>query len=239
MKKEGFTLIKQDYSILEENMVQYKDLINVPVVDNGEDFVNISTSSEDNIVGKYMDDFNDMASEFPEICVRSTVRDKLISVDRIIRSENPSLRLMVTYGYRSLEVQEKYFNKKKQEMSEMPVPEGSSIEEEVHRLIAVPSVAGHPTGGAVDVVIVDINSGLPIDFGSQIYDFDTKDTYTFSPYISQEGKNNRMLLRKAMMDQGFAPYDGEWWHFSFGDKEWAFYYKKDSAIYTQKKSSEI
>ena len=36
-----------------------------------------------------------------------------------------------------------------------------------------------------------------------------------------------------MLEEGFAPYDGEWWHFSFGDKEWAFYYKKDKALFNQ------
>lgn len=37
-----------------------------------------------------------------------------------------------------------------------------------------------------------------------------------------------------MMLYGFAPYDGEWWHFSFGDKEWAFYYKKEATLFEQK-----
>ena len=36
-----------------------------------------------------------------------------------------------------------------------------------------------------------------------------------------------------MMKEACAPYDGEWWHFSYGDKEWAFYYKKEEALYDQ------
>jgi len=44
---------------------------------------------------------------------------------------------------------------------------------------------------------------------------------------------NRILLRYLLKKQGFAPYDGEWWHFSYGDREWAFYYKKKNAIYGQ------
>ena len=42
-----------------------------------------------------------------------------------------------------------------------------------------------------------------------------------------------MLLRKIMMQVGFAPYDAEWWHFSYGDREWAFYCKKPYALYDQ------
>jgi D-alanyl-D-alanine dipeptidase len=36
-----------------------------------------------------------------------------------------------------------------------------------------------------------------------------------------------------MMNEGFAPYDGEWWNFSYGDKEWACYYKKEMSLYNQ------
>jgi D-alanyl-D-alanine dipeptidase len=36
-----------------------------------------------------------------------------------------------------------------------------------------------------------------------------------------------------MLGVGFAPFDGEWWHFSYGDKEWAAYYNKPNAVYEQ------
>jgi D-alanyl-D-alanine dipeptidase len=42
-----------------------------------------------------------------------------------------------------------------------------------------------------------------------------------------------MLLRSVMLQAGFAPFDGEWWHFSYGDREWAYYYKKKYALYSQ------
>lgn len=227
-----------DYTSLEKNMVKYRDLVEISVVENGEEFVSIPSLSKDNIIGRYMG-LNDMACDFPEICVRRSVKEKLAKVDNLIRSSNSAFRLMVTYGYRSLEVQEKYFIEQKNILSKSQIPKGSTIDEEVHRLIAVPFVSGHPTGGAVDILIVNKDSYTPVNFGSKIYDFSTKDTYTFSPYVSEEAKNNRMLLREAMMSQNFAPYDGEWWHFSYGDKEWAFYYKQFNAIYSQKKSSEL
>lgn len=227
-----------DYISLEKNMVKYSDLVEIPVVENGEEFISIPSVSKDSIIGKYMG-LNDMARDFPKICVRRSVKEKLAKVDNFIRNSNSTFRLMVTYGYRSLEVQEKYFIEQKNIISKSQIPKGSTIDEEVHRLIAVPCVSGHPTGGAVDVLIVNKDSYTPANFGSKIYDFSTKDIYTFSPYISEEAKKNRMLLRDAMMSQGFAPYDGEWWHFSYGDKEWAFYYKQVNAIYSQKKSSEL
>lgn len=48
-----------------------------------------------------------------------------------------------------------------------------------------------------------------------------------------------MLLRDCMLTAGFAPYDGEWWHFSYGERDWAHYYKKPNAIYGQVKSGDV
>ncbi len=36
-----------------------------------------------------------------------------------------------------------------------------------------------------------------------------------------------------MLTAGFAPFDGEWWHFSFGDREWARFYGAENALYEQ------
>ena len=36
-----------------------------------------------------------------------------------------------------------------------------------------------------------------------------------------------------MTKLGFYQYPAEWWHFSFGDKEWAAANKKDYALYDQ------
>jgi D-alanyl-D-alanine dipeptidase len=101
--------------------------------------------------------------------------------------------------------------------------------EKAHEQIAVPEVAGHPTGGAVDVMI----AGL--DFGTGYCEFmaGTK-LYYASDEISKAAKLNRLLLRQTMLKKGFVQYMAEWWHFSYGDKEWAFMTGKDEALYNQK-----
>ena len=104
--------------------------------------------------------------------------------------------------------------------------------EAVHKLIAVPEIAGHPTGGAIDVTIQV--GDVRLDMGTDIADFsDVEKIPTFSNIITEEQKRNRSLLRQLLMEVGFAPYDGEWWHFSYGDREWAYYYKQPYAIYEQ------
>lgn len=225
----------QIYNQLENKLVKYKDLISIAAHDNGNDFVTLPQKKPENfgVIGQY-EALTDMKENFPFVPVRTEVKERLDQADFELKQINPNLQLVVAYGYRSLEIQQKYFEIQKQGYLTKEIQEEENLEEVIHRLIAVPYVAGHPTGGAVDVYIQDNVTGAKLDFGVPLFTLDSKDLYTFSPFISDIAKQNRLLLRKIMLDQGFAPYDGEWWHFSFGDKEWAFYYQKPYAIYEQK-----
>lgn len=223
------------YKKLESTMVTHRQLMTVEVQECGEPLVTLNRTRN-----FYLPQRSDMIEMFGEVLVvRESVRQKLENADAFIRSRRPEVTLLVTYGYRTLEIQTLSFLAQLQKTTTKFYKDPYELYENVHRLIAVPTVAGHPTGGAVDVLIVNRQTGLPLNFGPEIYDFTTKDIYALSPYIGQEAQKNRKLLRDAMMTQGFAPYDGEWWHFSYGDKEWAFYYKQPHAIYEQKKASEV
>jgi len=224
--------MKKNYSKLELKMVKYKDLITIPVIENNDPFIIVSQSD---IPNKYMPGMTDMQKVLGEkIIVRKSVYDKLLSAQTDLQKQYPSLSLFLTYGFRSLEIQTARFTQQLKDVSKQFFSDPLALYEEVHRSIAVPTVAGHPTGGAIDITIVDIKSNTFLNFGTKQYDYTTKDYYVFSPYISNKAKKNRMLLRRVMLEVGFAPFDGEWWHFSYGDREWAYYYNKNSAIYQQR-----
>lgn len=219
------------YQNLEEKFTKYNDLKEIAVVDCNEPLIELGI--KDGILAEYQPQLSDMKKfKKNQILVRRGVRGRLILAQEILKRKcsNFDFVLLVTYGHRLPKIQEKYFkeitgNLKKKYQNK------DNLYEAAHRFIAVPEVAGHPTGGAVDVTILDKKTRKTLDMGTKIYDFKTKDIYTFSPFISKEQKKNRLLLRKCILRAGFAPFDGEWWHFSFGDKEWAYYYKKDFAIY--------
>ena len=217
--------------ILESKMVTYVSLLTVPVIENQEPLVIIE---QDIIPNGYLSSMADMVPLLQDLVpVRTSVYDKLQQAQAVLKEQNPELSLYVTYGYRSLEVQTRKFLEQLSRIAGQgffsnPI----DLYEEASRFIAVPTVAGHPTGGAVDLAIIQ-EGGQFLDFGSQMYDFSNKDCYSFSPNISDEGKRNRASLRDLMLGAGFAPYDGEWWHFCFGDREWAYYYKRPNAIYEQ------
>lgn len=218
-------------------MVKYRDLISVKTVENKERLVKVNKS----LLTGYIKGMDDMKVYFKgKIIVRKTVLERLINIQKKIKLVQPDLSLYVAYGYRSQEIQVKKFKQQLAIISQkIYYSNPIDLYEEVHKNIAVPLVAGHPTGGAVDVTIINTRLDKLLNFGSKIYDFTSNKNSIFSDGIPKEAKKNRFFLRKLMKSENFAPYDGEWWHFSYGDREWAFYYKIQSAIYNQIEIADI
>ncbi len=218
---------KQVYALLQSKMRKFRDYAGIPCVDNAEPLVAIEQT--DNLRTRQIDP-RMLVITGTEIYVRTKVAEKLASVAEMI-AKTSGFALEVVYGYRDLAIQQSTFDDIISEIKAKGF-EGTEAElfEEAHRSIAVPSVAGHPTGGAVDVQIW--GQGKPLKMGTDIWDF-SPDSYTFSPFIDQESWGNRQLLRSVMQDFEFTPFDGEWWHFSYGDKEWAAANNQPQAIYEQ------
>lgn len=214
---------------LEAKMVKYTNLIQIKTRGKKEPFVSLNSVNIGNGYSKLSNSMEKLLGS--DIYVRKTIAKMLVNAQRKLQEQFPALSLYVTYGYRSLEIQTELFLKELSSQKYFANPIG--LYEEVHRYVAVPSVAGHPTGGAIDIIIKDLNINKVIDFGAKQYDFSNKKCYVFSSRISKKARENRMLLRNILMSVGFAPFDGEWWHFSYGDREWAYYYKKKKAIYNQ------
>jgi len=179
--------------------------------------------------------YSKMKDMFPytgkQIFVRATVRDKIFAMQKELTALHPKMKLLIYYGYRHPQVQESYF----QEIANKIKKEGedpATFEERVNLFIAHPSVAGHPTGGAIDASIV--LDGEELDMGCKIFDFDQPHKIvTFSREISKAQLANRMVLHDLFKQAGFAPFYGEWWHFSYGDREWALQSASPYACYDQ------
>ncbi len=77
----------------------------------------------------------------------------------------------------------------------------------------IASRSGHSRGSTVDLTLLDMRSGKEVDMGSP---FDLFGEISHPDYqgITQEQRENRMLLRRVMMRHGFVPIDCEWWHFT-------------------------
>lgn len=167
-----------------------------------------------------------------ELYVREGLITKLHKAQEGIAELFDGGTLDVVYGYRSHAVQISKFEEIKSELrSKYAHISEDELSENAHKFIASPDVAGHPTGGAVDVRVLD-NAGRIVHMGTHAQQLD-RASYVFNTAVSQDVWLNRQHLRIAMCAAGFAPFDGEWWHFSYGDREWAAFYQKAKAVYNQ------
>ncbi len=77
--------------------------------------------------------------------------------------------------------------------------------------------SAHSRGSTVDLTLLDMATGKELDMGGP---FDLFDEVSHPSYrgITDEQFDNRMVLRNAMVRNGFAPIDCEWWHFTLEDE---------------------
>ena len=73
--------------------------------------------------------------------------------------------------------------------------------------------SSHSRGSAVDLTLLDMSTGKELDMGSP-FDLFSPLSHPDCRDITPEQYENRMLLQKAMVRNGFEPIYCEWWHFS-------------------------
>jgi len=77
--------------------------------------------------------------------------------------------------------------------------------------------SSHSRGSTVDLTLIDMKTGMEVDMGGP---FDLFSEVSHPDYrgITEEQYENRMLLQKAMVRNGFKTLDCEWWHFTLEDE---------------------
>ena len=77
--------------------------------------------------------------------------------------------------------------------------------------------SSHSRGSTVDLTLLDMKTGKELDMGSP---FDLFSEVSHPDYrgITDEQYNNRMLLQRVMVRNGFVPLSCEWWHFTLKDE---------------------
>ena len=209
----------------DRHLFSYRELAAVPVAECGEPLVAMETEAAAGI----------RTTKLALPWIRSGALDRLRLAGRVLLRREPRLHLRVLETYRSLARQRKGYEHYLAEFGRTrPELDREALMEYVHLHVAVPDVAGHPTGGAIDLTLADESGAL--DMGSAYGDFSTPLYHAFAEGTTEAQRANRMLLRQVMVEAGFAPFTGEWWHFSYGDREWAAIWGRDAAIYEQLES---
>ena len=81
----------------------------------------------------------------------------------------------------------------------------------------IASRSSHSRGSTVDLTLLDMQTGKELDMGSP-FDLFSEVSHPDCRSVTEEQYANRMLLQGAMVRNGFAPIDCEWWHFTLQDE---------------------
>lgn len=163
--------------------------------------------------------------------VRRGVAIRLTAAQEVLPG---GLGLRVMEGYRTQADQEAIIARYSAEVCSLrPGVSPDDLERLVSRFVSPVAVAPHVAGAAVDLTLVDAD-GQELDLGSAIDATPEQSAgacYFASTDISKYARSHRRLLRYVLTRSGFVNYPTEWWHWSYGDRYWAFQTSRDTALY--------
>ncbi|MBO4848560.1 MAG: M15 family metallopeptidase [Clostridia bacterium] len=81
----------------------------------------------------------------------------------------------------------------------------------------IAKLSSHSRGSTVDLTLLDMQTGRELDMGSP-FDYFGEISHPDCTRVTEEQYENRMILQKAMVRNGFRPLDCEWWHFTLEDE---------------------
>lgn len=185
---------------------------------------------EDDFEGGFYMEYIAKHPEYNGIYIRPKVLRRL---QEAAMSLNERYRLIIRAGHRPIDVQNSELlgcmqNFKKDH------PAASDYEALRHARMFVSDpmieLPPHCCGAAVDIDLFDKKYGTLVDFGGRVNQ-ETDTSYLHSNKISQSQQNNRLMLLTVMLNAGFASTAFEWWHYSYGDQTWAWFYGHDNSLY--------
>jgi zinc D-Ala-D-Ala dipeptidase len=208
-------------------------------VNNAEPLIALKTSDHiliepiwenpiDDLEGPLYQEYIKNNPSYDGLYVRQTVADMLqVAAEKLY----PRYRLVVRAGHRPLSVQRTLLGMVRDEyLQEHPEATPDEALEFARTYVSDPDVKvpPHCCGAAVDVDLIEMATGELVDFGCPV-NTDAPISFLETDQITIQQQASRDILHTAMNEAGFAPFQAEWWHFSYGDSEWARFYDKDTA----------
>ncbi len=171
--------------------------------------------------------------DYNQLYLRSAVADMLVEASKNLPKQ---YKLIVRAGHRPVPVQKAVLEGVKQDyLNDNPDSSPDQALEFARTYVSDPDIKlpPHCCGAAVDVDLLDTTTGKLVDFGCPV-NTDSPLSFLYSEEINKLQATNRQILLTAMLDAGFASLSSEWWHYSYGDQTWAWFYSQPEAIYSIK-----
>ena len=185
-----------------------------------------------------------MKAAEPRCILRASAADHLRAASRMLPT---NLRLVIWDAWRPFALQQELYDLYRTqiieefELDKMPKAEQDSF---IARYVAIPCCdrdmpPAHTTGGAIDLSLAfedgeELPMGTPFDsFSPKTATawFEDNRNETDEDRAAQRAiRDNRRLLYNIMSEAGFTNLESEWWHYDFGNANWAAHTGK-SALY--------
>lgn len=168
--------------------------------------------------------------DYDGVYIRSSVLQRL---EEAAKSLDGTYQLVLRAGHRPMSVQKQLLHEATQNYVHQ-YPHVTEAEALAYARLYVSDPATtlppHCCGAAVDVTLYDPAAQTYVDFGSPMNQY-TEVSHLHTSDITPAQAANRHRLLTAMLDAGFASYRTEWWHYSYGDEVWAWFYGKDACLF--------
>ena len=173
--------------------------------------------------------------------LRQTVYEKLKKAEHRLPK---GLHFCLYEGYRSIALQKMLFDKRSEKVKKNhPDWPSSALFAETTKLVSPvinedgsDNIPPHSTGGALDVYLIN-DQGEPVDMGIHPKDWMQDEggvlSQTASNQISINAQKNRQIMSEALALEGFINYPTEYWHWSYGDRYWAYMTQHKHTLYGQ------
>ena len=193
------------------------------IADNGEPLVDLSTGATltiDTSRARVQ-----LLSDNP-FQVRSGVAERLARAQAALPD---GYQLQIKEGWRPVWVQERlWLETLDHTRASHPGLSPDRLHQESARFTAPPdSAPPHSTGGAVDLIVVHHGEAADMGWGFNQPGEGSRTAYP----VDEAARRNRDILETALDAAGFINYPAEWWHWSYGDRYWAFQTARETALY--------
>jgi D-alanyl-D-alanine dipeptidase len=168
---------------------------------------------------------------------RAPIRLRLAVVDRLVAAQTllpTGLRLLVVDGHRSVDEQVDHVERYTGDLRRAnPAWPEDLVRRTALRRSEPADIASHVTGAAVDLTLCT-RAGSELWLGTEIHtspEATAGACYTNSTAVPPEPRALRMTLSQALTAVGMVNCPIAWWHWSHGDRYWAYVTGAPSAHY--------
>lgn len=215
-------------------------VIAIPIQENGDMFIDLINQNE-----LTYGPSPEIPNNTDYTKMRKTVYKKILTAQSLLPK---GIRFCIYEGYRSLTLQKMLFDNRYDIVRnhypnwslEQIFVETTRLVSPVINLDGTKNIPAHSTGGAFDIYLID-EHGQPLDMGihpkNWMENEDGTISQTNSTIISSEAKANRAIMNKVLEAVEFVNYPTEYWHWSYGDRYWAYQLGRPYALYGNHETS--